>query len=135
MIPTMQGNNVTITMMNGTVFVNSAQVILPDVLVANGVVHVIDAVLNPNSTTLMPDATTTAVAFVGATSAASVPFTSGVPTPTSMLGGGAAAGQSSASAAAGGSTSSSSAGAWAPMRTGAIGAAALFAAGGAYLNV
>ncbi|MCJ1471764.1 hypothetical protein MMC13_000404 [Lambiella insularis] len=134
MLPTMQGNNVTITMMNGSVFVNSAMVILPDVLVANGVVHVIDAVLNPSATTLMPNASTTAVAFMGATSASAVPFTSGVPTPTSTLGGGAAAGMSSASAAAAGSTSSSSAGAWAPMRTGAIGAAALFAAGGAYLN-
>ena len=42
-IKTLQGNDVTITIMNGTVFVNSAQVVTPDVLVANGVVHVIDA--------------------------------------------------------------------------------------------
>ena len=42
MLKTMAGNNVTISIDNGTVFVNSAKVILPDVLVANGVVHVID---------------------------------------------------------------------------------------------
>ena len=38
----MSGGNVTITVTNGSYFVNSAKVILPDVLVANGVVHVID---------------------------------------------------------------------------------------------
>jgi len=134
MIKTMNGNNVTVTIMNGSVFVDSAMVITPDVLVANGVVHVIDAVLNPNATTLTANPTTTMVAFAGATSVSTVPFTSGIPTPTSMLGGGAAAGASSASAAMMAS-SSSSAGAWAPMRTGAVGAAALFAAGGAFMNV
>ncbi|MCJ1246977.1 hypothetical protein MMC30_004188 [Trapelia coarctata] len=130
MIKTMQGNNVTITITNGTVYVNSAKVVIPDVLVANGVVHVIDAVLNPNATTLTPNPSSTTVAFAGATSATDVPFTSGIPAPTSMLGGGAAVATSTAAAA----SSSSSAGAWAPMRTGAIGAAALFAAGGALIN-
>jgi len=42
MLKTMSGGNITITMVNGTTFVNSAKVIMPDVLVANGVVHVID---------------------------------------------------------------------------------------------
>ncbi|MCJ1317535.1 hypothetical protein MMC15_002860 [Xylographa vitiligo] len=132
-IPTLNGNNVTITIMNGSVFVDSAMVVIPDVLVANGVVHVIDAVLNPNATTLTANPTTTMVAFAGASSVSTIPFTSGIPTPTSMLGGGAAAGASSASAAM--AASSSTAGAWAPMRTGAVGAAALFAAGGAFMNV
>ena len=80
-----------------------------------------------------PTAASQTVAFAGATAVSSaVPFTSGIATPTSMLGGGAAAGASSASAAA--KSSSSSAGAFAPMRTGAMGAAALFAAGGAWMN-
>jgi len=39
---TMGGMNVTISMSNGSVFVNSAKVVTPNVLVANGVVHVID---------------------------------------------------------------------------------------------
>lgn len=38
----MNGGQLTITVNNGSVFVNSARVVLPDVLVANGVVHVID---------------------------------------------------------------------------------------------
>jgi uncharacterized surface protein with fasciclin (FAS1) repeats len=42
-LPTVGGGNVTITVENGNVFVNSAEVITPNVLVANGVVHVIDA--------------------------------------------------------------------------------------------
>jgi hypothetical protein len=41
-IKTVQGGSVTITIEDGSVFVNSAKVIVPNVLVANGVVHVID---------------------------------------------------------------------------------------------
>jgi uncharacterized surface protein with fasciclin (FAS1) repeats len=41
-LKTVNGGSVTITVENGSVFVNSAKVIIPDVLVANGVVHVID---------------------------------------------------------------------------------------------
>lgn len=39
----LNGKPLTITLSNGTVFVNSARVITPDILVSNGVVHVIDA--------------------------------------------------------------------------------------------
>ena len=42
-VPTLNGANVTVTINNGTVFVNNAKVVQADVLVANGVVHVIDA--------------------------------------------------------------------------------------------
>lgn len=42
-LETVQGGNVTITVTDDGVFVNSAKVIIPDVLVSNGVVHVIDA--------------------------------------------------------------------------------------------
>jgi uncharacterized surface protein with fasciclin (FAS1) repeats len=42
-LTTMNGENITITTgSDGTTFVNSAQVITPNLLVANGVVHVID---------------------------------------------------------------------------------------------
>lgn len=86
-------------------------------------------------TSAMPNASATSqsAAFSGASSATDVPYTSGVPTPTTAIQGGAGAAQSSA--AAGGATSSSKSGAAMPMRTGAIGAAALFAAGGAFINV
>ncbi len=41
-LKTVNGANVTITVEDGSVFVNSAKVIIPNVLVSNGVVHVID---------------------------------------------------------------------------------------------
>lgn len=43
----MNGESLTVSMVNGTTFVNSAKVIVPDVLVANGVVHVIDKYVPP----------------------------------------------------------------------------------------
>ena len=51
-LKTMNGMNVTVTMANGTVFVNSAKVVFADVLVANGVVHVIDKYVLPDSIVL-----------------------------------------------------------------------------------
>ena len=120
-LETLNGESVTITVSNGTVYVNSAMVIVADVLVANGVVHVIDNVLNPMNATATADPMmeTQAPAFSGASSASDVPFTSGVPTPTSVAG------------AEPTMSSTSSAKAASPMKTGAVGAAALF--GGAAL--
>jgi hypothetical protein len=42
-LKSVNGANLTITINSGRVFVNGARVITPDVLVANGVIHVIDA--------------------------------------------------------------------------------------------
>ncbi|GAB7354188.1 hypothetical protein MBLNU459_g4740t1 [Dothideomycetes sp. NU459] len=118
---TLGGQNLTISVMNGSYFVNSARVINPDVLVANGVVHVINAVLNPNNTmaTANSTATTAVPAFSGASSVSDVPFTSGVATPTTSI---AAAGSATTLPA----SSSKSKGGAAPLNTGAVGAAALF---------
>lgn len=77
-------------------------------------------------------ASSQSVAFTGASSASELPFTSGVPTPTTMIGGGVNAATSETAATA---TSSSSTGAAAPMKTGAIGAAALFAGANIWMNV
>lgn len=123
-LQTVNGASVTITVNNGTVFVNSARVLIPDVLVANGVVHVIENVLNPANATATPDPamSTQVPAFSGASSASNVPFTSGVATPTAPVASGGPTGTG---------TSSVSAGAAMPMKTGAVGAAALF--GGAAL--
>ncbi|PBP21997.1 Fasciclin-domain-containing protein [Diplocarpon rosae] len=89
-LPTLEGAQVKIEVGN-KVFVNSAEVVVTDMIVANGVLHVIDNVLNPANTTATPNpaATTQPVAFSGAASASYVPFTSGVsatmtPSSTSM---------------------------------------------------
>lgn len=125
-LTTLQGNNVTIYVEDDTVFVNSARVINPDVLVANGVIHVIDNVLNPENATATADPTEESgrPAFPDASSASDVPFTTAVPTPTTTVATESAPGATAAS-------SSGSEGAAMPMRTGAVGAAALF--GGAAL--
>ena len=47
MITTMLGEDVTISIMDGTVMVNDATVTVADIAADNGVVHVIDAVLLP----------------------------------------------------------------------------------------
>lgn len=126
---TLNGANLTVTFgENGTVFVNSARVVTPNVLVANGVIHIVDNVLNPNATAgPEPSATTGAPGFTGASSASDVPFTSDQPTPTTQVnptteGAGPAATEA---------VSSSTSGPAMPMRTGAVGAAALFGAGAA----
>ncbi|TKA68276.1 hypothetical protein B0A49_10044 [Cryomyces minteri] len=127
---TMNGANITVTINNGSVFVNSAKVVTPDVLVANGVIHVIDNVLNPNATSATPSASATsgAPAFSGASSASGVPFTSGQAAPTSSIASGGVPAATSKAA------SSSTAGASSPIKTGAVGAAALFGAGAAFMN-
>ncbi|MEN9347918.1 MAG: hypothetical protein RLZZ77_1429, partial [Bacteroidota bacterium] len=47
-ITTVQGQDVTVSITNGNVFINEAQVTVADVPASNGVVHVINAVLVPN---------------------------------------------------------------------------------------
>ena len=42
---TLNGEDITVTITGGNVFINDAQVIIADILASNGVVHVIDAVL------------------------------------------------------------------------------------------
>lgn len=125
-----QSNNVTLRIEGNSTYVNGAKIIQPNVLVANGVVHVIDAVLNPANATQVPNTATTEDAFAGATSASEQPFTSGVPTPTSAI-----ATESAASAQGGHSSSSSSGGAWRPIETGAMGMAALLGGAAAVMNM
>lgn len=81
---TLSGEDVNISVLDGSVYVDKAKVVQPDVLIANGVVHVIDIVLNPNATSndTTPNTSTTAPAFSGASSLSDMPFTSGVPSPT-----------------------------------------------------
>ncbi len=136
-LPTVQGTNLTVTIEGDSVFVNSARVVVPDVLVANGVVHVIDAVLNPMNATAAPNPSASGnsgPAFAGASSASDVPYTSGVPTPTSSV----ATAVSTAPVSSGGgamATSSGSEGVAMPMKTGAVGAAVLFGGAAVLLNI
>jgi len=122
-LKTLGGGELKVSVINGSVYINSAKVTVPDVLVSNGVVHVIDGVLNPSNTTATPNPSTTVPAFNGASTASggSIPFTSGVTAATTVT-------QPTASGApgagAGVGTSSSRAGA--PMATAAIGLSALF---------
>lgn len=73
---TLNNETLTIRNENGSVFVNSAKIVIPNLLVANGVVHVIDNVLNPNNTSATPNPTASSqmAAFKGASSVASIPF-------------------------------------------------------------
>ena len=136
-VPTLGGGNLTVTISNGSVFVNSARVINSDILVSGGVVHIIDAVLNPNNTAIAAgNETTPVVAYSGASSEGSVPFTSGVATPTATVSNlvvsttavasGYTAASTGGAAGGAGASSSSKAGAAGSMPTGMIGAAALF---------
>jgi len=111
-LPTVNGANLTVTINGGNVFVNGAKVVTPDVLVSNGVVHVLDQVLNPNNRTIAnPSAAAGAPAFSGASSVSNTPFTSGVPSPSRSAGG-----------AAPSSSAPISTGAAAPKQTAAAGA-------------
>lgn len=125
-VPTLNGANLTVTVQNGSVFVNQAKVVMPDVLVANGVVHVIDAVLNPSNTTIARSgASAGAVAFSGASSASEAPYTSGQPSATRSI---APAASTSGGAGAGATSSRASGGAAQAMQTGSVGMGAVLGA-------
>lgn len=47
MVDTVQGSDLTVDAMNGSVLVDEAQVVQTDIMTSNGVIHVIDAVLLP----------------------------------------------------------------------------------------
>jgi len=46
-VETLQGGSVTISIENGDIFIDDAQVIVTDIQATNGVIHVIDAVISP----------------------------------------------------------------------------------------
>lgn len=125
-LTTVAESNLTITIIDGDVFVNSAKVIIPNVLVAGGVVHVIDGILNPANSTVVPDpaASTAAPVFPGASTGSVVPFASNAPAPTTT-----------AATATEAATSSVSTGLAQPMKTGAVGVAALFGGAAAIMNM
>lgn len=83
---TLQGQNVTIRQASNSNFVNSARMLQTDLLMANGVMHVIDNVLNPNATGAVPDpAVDSQAPAMSGTSLADTPFTSIIPSLTSTI--------------------------------------------------
>ncbi|KAI8937167.1 hypothetical protein NX059_006379 [Plenodomus lindquistii] len=127
---TVNGESLTVTIGEGGIFVNNARVVVSDVLIANGVVHVIDEVLNPTNQTLADTGEDEGdSAFEGATPASDVPYTSGQPTPTTTIG--SEATEAADPTASGAPSGSGSAGA-APKQT-AIGMGALLGAAAVYL--
>ncbi|KAJ4322800.1 hypothetical protein N0V94_002180 [Neodidymelliopsis sp. IMI 364377] len=127
-LTTLNGQNLTITIgEGGRIFVNNARVTVADVLVANGVVHVIDEVLNPSNATIAdPSDEEGEGAFPGATPVSEVPYTSGQPSATTSIN------EEATSAAAPGATSST-AGAPMAMKTGSVGMGALMGAAAVYM--
>ena len=89
-ITTLNGDDVTVTINNDGVFINDAQVTVADIPADNGVVHVIDAVLIPPTTTVVdvivnsPDHNTLEAAVLAADLAGTLsgdgPFTVFAPT-------------------------------------------------------
>ncbi|PMD65199.1 fasciclin domain-containing protein [Hyaloscypha bicolor E] len=82
---TAQGENLTVRHSGNNVFINSAQLLQADILIANGVIHVIDNVLNPQSPSAQPNPTIASQApvFASASSVNNLPFTSDIPCTTS----------------------------------------------------
>ncbi|KAF4780444.1 fasciclin domain-containing protein [Colletotrichum scovillei] len=72
----LMGEKVSLRKEDTTVFANSAKVTIKDIITSDGVMHVIDSVLNPASPKLSPGTST--AAFPGAVQAANAPFTDGV---------------------------------------------------------
>ncbi|CCF41200.1 beta-Ig-H3/fasciclin [Colletotrichum higginsianum] len=73
---TLMGEKVTLRKLDGLLYANSARITIADIITTDGVMHVVDSVLNPSSPRLNPGAGTPA--FEGAVQAANAPFTDGV---------------------------------------------------------
>ncbi|KAJ4350160.1 uncharacterized protein N0V89_008781 [Didymosphaeria variabile] len=114
---------------NGTVFVNAAEVVVPNVLIANGVLHIIDNVLNPDNTAVPSESATAGAPGFTGSAVSEQPFTSGQPTPTTQVNPTSeGAGPAQSTAAGSGSETS---GAAMPLMTSGVQYAALFGAGAA----
>jgi hypothetical protein len=134
-LTTAESGQLLITRHNNYVYVNAAEIIQTDILLSNGLVHMIDNVLNPDLEAALPNLNTTAqppaFTLMGATATGTsvpTPFTSNLPctascpvTSTQPTSAGAAT--ASGSAAGGVGAVSSSNGGVAPARcTGLAGA-------------
>jgi transforming growth factor-beta-induced protein len=81
---TAQGENITIRHSGNNVYINSAQLLQSDILIANGVIHMIDNVLNPQGPDAQPNPVIASQApvYASASSVTNLPFTSAIPCTT-----------------------------------------------------
>ncbi|KAL0764943.1 hypothetical protein CaCOL14_012749 [Colletotrichum acutatum] len=79
-LTTLATEDISVIRSGNNLFLNSAQIIQPDILVANGIMHIIDNVLNPDAPTMTPNpsAVTQAPAYPES-SASGLPFTTAIP--------------------------------------------------------
>jgi len=87
-IQMIRGGNITITEADNSIFVNSARVLQPDILLSNGVLHVIDNVLDYNATGVRPNpalASQQPVVRGGSLDGDVVPFTEYFPTTVTVV--------------------------------------------------
>lgn len=84
-LKTKNGVSITARQAGNNRYINSAQLLQTDIMIANGVIHLIDNVLNPLGPLDVPnpDATAQGVAYPSATSVKNLPFTSNIPCTTS----------------------------------------------------
>ena len=132
------GENITVTHINNNHYANSAQIITFDILIANGVMHVIDNVLNPQEANDEPNIqlATQVPVFPSASMATNIPFTNSLPYSTSAsTKTSSAATTDAAGSPTGVSSSSSKARAASARETGFGGAGFVAALGGALLMI
>ncbi|MCJ1319975.1 hypothetical protein MMC15_005311 [Xylographa vitiligo] len=87
-LTSLQGGNLTITFVANSLFVNQARVIQQDLLLSNGVLHIIDSVLDPNATGVAanPEDPSPIQVVPGSSIPGNMlPFTTDLPTSTSIL--------------------------------------------------
>ncbi|PMD30064.1 fasciclin domain-containing protein [Hyaloscypha variabilis F] len=86
-LTTLEGGKLTITRAdNNAVYINSAQILAPDIMIGNGVLHVIDNVLNPSSSGVPTETLATQLpVFASASSVSGLPFTSNIPAATTSV--------------------------------------------------
>ncbi|WYZ39622.1 hypothetical protein EsH8_III_001536 [Colletotrichum jinshuiense] len=79
-LTTISSNQLHVIRSGNNLFINSAQIVQPDILIANGILHIIDNVLNPDVASATPDPDSVSQAPVYPVSSASgLPFTAAIP--------------------------------------------------------
>ncbi|KAH8684814.1 FAS1 domain-containing protein [Tricladium varicosporioides] len=143
---TQQGTKITVRHSGNNVYINSAQLLTSDILIANGVIHVIDNVLNPEGSGSVPNPQieNQPPVFASASSVTNLPFTTALPCtsscPVTSSGSGTATAGSKAtnsakSSATVNSSSSKALGAAMARETGFGAAGLMMALGGAALII
>jgi len=85
-LKTLQGKKVSITFIYNSLFINQARVVQQDLLLSNGVLHIIDSVLSPNASNAQADPlASTPLQAVSGSATGGLPFTEALPTSTSVL--------------------------------------------------